>query len=95
MRTVLSLSLPNQMAAELEAFAKATGRNKSDIRKKFLLSTSEIKEASSVLIEATGKIIQEISPILPACRDPEDDKIQSGAKQTNADYLVTGIRTCW
>ena len=33
MRTVLSVSLPNQMAAELETFAKATGRNKSDIVK--------------------------------------------------------------
>jgi hypothetical protein len=30
MRTVLSVSLPDQMAAELEALAKATGRNKSD-----------------------------------------------------------------
>jgi metal-responsive CopG/Arc/MetJ family transcriptional regulator len=31
MRTVLSVSLPNNMAAELEAFARTTGRNKSDI----------------------------------------------------------------
>jgi predicted transcriptional regulator len=36
MRTVLSISLPNQMAGELEAFAKATGRNKSDIVKESL-----------------------------------------------------------
>ena len=36
MRTVLSVSLPNQMAAELEAFAKAAGRNKSDIVKESL-----------------------------------------------------------
>ena len=33
MRTVLSVSLPNRMAAELDAFAKASGRNKSDIVK--------------------------------------------------------------
>jgi predicted transcriptional regulator len=36
MRTVLSVSLPDQMAAELDAFAKATGRNKSDIVKESL-----------------------------------------------------------
>jgi predicted DNA-binding protein len=36
MRTILSVSLPNQMATELEAFAKATGRNKSDIMKESL-----------------------------------------------------------
>jgi len=36
MRTVLSVSLPNQMAAELETFAKAAGRNKSDIVKESL-----------------------------------------------------------
>jgi predicted transcriptional regulator len=36
MRTVLSVSLPDQMAAELDAFAKASGRNKSDIVKESL-----------------------------------------------------------
>ena len=36
MRSVLSVSLPDQMAAELDAFAKATGRNKSDIVKESL-----------------------------------------------------------
>ncbi len=36
MRTVLSVSLPDQMASELDAFAKATGRNKSDIVKESL-----------------------------------------------------------
>jgi predicted transcriptional regulator len=36
MRTVLSVSLPDQMAAQLDAFAKATGRNKSDIVKESL-----------------------------------------------------------
>ena len=33
MRTVLSVSLPQKISSELEAFAKATGRNKSDITK--------------------------------------------------------------
>ena len=36
MRTVLSVSLPDRMAAELDALAKATGRNKSDIVKESL-----------------------------------------------------------
>jgi len=33
MRTVLSVSLPEKVAAELDAFARSTGRNKSDIVK--------------------------------------------------------------
>ncbi len=36
MRSVLSVSLPDKMAAELDALAKATGRNKSDIVKESL-----------------------------------------------------------
>lgn len=33
MRSVLSISLPENLASELETFAKKTGRNKSDIVK--------------------------------------------------------------
>ena len=36
MRTVLSVSLPEKMAAELEEIAKAMGRNRSDIVKESL-----------------------------------------------------------
>jgi len=36
MRTVLSVSLPPNMSAELDRFAKNTGRNKSDIVKESL-----------------------------------------------------------
>ena len=36
MRSVLSVSLPEKMAAELDAIAKDTGRNKSDIVKESL-----------------------------------------------------------
>ena len=36
MRTVLSVSLPEQMAHELDSYAEATGRNKSDIVKESL-----------------------------------------------------------
>jgi predicted DNA-binding protein len=33
MRSVLSISLPQQVASELEKFARSTGRSKSDIVK--------------------------------------------------------------
>mgnify|MGYP001327040755 CR=1 FL=1 len=36
MRTVLSVSLPEDLAKELNAFAKEMGRNKSDILKESL-----------------------------------------------------------
>ena len=36
MRSVLSVSLPEKMAAELDVIAKDTGRNKSDIVKESL-----------------------------------------------------------
>ena len=36
MRTVLSVSLPEKMANELNAFAREMGRNKSDILKESL-----------------------------------------------------------
>jgi predicted DNA-binding protein len=36
MRTVLSVSLPENMSAELDNFSKKTGRNKSDIVKESL-----------------------------------------------------------
>ena len=36
MRTVLSVSLPENISEELEKFAKSTGRNKSDIVKESL-----------------------------------------------------------
>lgn len=36
MRTVLSVSLPEDMAAKLDTFARETGRNKSDIVKESL-----------------------------------------------------------
>ncbi len=79
-RREFDLILSNDIAQEFE-------RN---LRKKFSVSASEIKDAWTVLVEAAGKIVQKVSPILPACRDPEDDKILACAKQTHADYLVTG-----
>jgi predicted DNA-binding protein len=40
MRTVLSISLPGKIASELDAYAKSTGRNKSDIVKECTTSFS-------------------------------------------------------
>jgi predicted transcriptional regulator len=65
MRTVLSVSLPDQMAAELDAMAKATGRNKSDIVKESLamfLWEARFKEVKSRLIgkaKAAGVVTEE------------------------------------
>jgi metal-responsive CopG/Arc/MetJ family transcriptional regulator len=36
MRSVVSISLPEKMANELDRFAKKTGRNKSDVMKEAL-----------------------------------------------------------
>jgi predicted transcriptional regulator len=64
-RTVLSVSLPDTMAAELEAIAKAMGRNKSDIVKEslglFLWETKfrGIKKKLSIKAKAAGIVTEE------------------------------------
>jgi predicted transcriptional regulator len=65
MRTVLSVSLPDNMAAELEAVAKAMGRNKSDIVKEslglFLWETKfrNIKRKLCIKAKAAGVVAEE------------------------------------
>ena len=64
MRSVLSVSLPDQMAAELDAFAKATGRNKSDIVKESLgvfLWEARLKEVKRRLVKKAraAKVVSE------------------------------------
>ncbi len=64
MRTVLSVSLPDQMAAELDAFAKATGRNKSDIVKEslgFFLWEARFREVKRRLVKRAraAKVVSE------------------------------------
>lgn len=52
MRNVLSISLPEQIAKDLNSFAKATGRNKSDILKESLcnyLWSIKFKETRKIL----------------------------------------------
>ena len=63
---------------------------KKNLQTKFFFSTSEINEACAVLLEAAEDTVQKVNPIPPICRDPTDDKILACAKQTGADYLVTG-----
>jgi predicted transcriptional regulator len=65
MRTVLSVSLPDNMAAELEVIAKAMGRNKSDIVKEslglFLWETKfrNIKKKLSAKAKVAGVVTEE------------------------------------
>jgi len=65
MRTVLSVSLPDNMAAELETIAKAMGRNKSDIVREslglFLWETKfrNIRKKLSSKAKAAGAITEE------------------------------------
>jgi metal-responsive CopG/Arc/MetJ family transcriptional regulator len=65
MRTVLSVSLPEKVAAELEAIAKEMGRNKSDIVKEslglFLWETKfrNIRKKLSTKVKAAGVVTEE------------------------------------
>ena len=65
MRTVLSVSLPEKVAAELEAVAKAMGRNRSDIVKEslglFLWETKfrNMKKKLSPKAKAAGVVTEE------------------------------------
>ncbi|MGD0487826.1 MAG: ribbon-helix-helix protein, CopG family [Syntrophorhabdales bacterium] len=65
MRTVLSVSLSGEMAAELDALAKATGRNKSDIVKEslsFFLWETKFKQVKGRLVKkakAAGVVTEE------------------------------------
>ena len=65
MRKVLSLSLSDKMAAELDALAKTTGRNKSDIVKESLsifLWETRFKQVKGRLVKkakAAGAVTEE------------------------------------
>ena len=51
MRTILSISLPEKIAEELNAFARETGRNKSDIIKEslsFFMWESRLRRAQKL-----------------------------------------------
>ena len=65
MRTILSISLPEKIAEELNAFARETGRNKSDIIKEslsFFMWESRLRRAQklfSAKARASGILTEE------------------------------------
>ena len=60
------------------------------LRKKFLLSQSELSEVRKVLAEAAKVALKKVNPIAPVCRDPDEDRILACAREAQADYIVTG-----
>ena len=60
------------------------------LRRKFLVSQSEMSDVRKVLAEATLDVFQKVNPIAPVCRDPDDDRILACAREAHADYIVTG-----
>lgn len=58
MRTVMSISLPQSTAEELDRFAKETGRNKSDIVKESIglyLWEARFKQTKSSILKKAKK----------------------------------------
>ncbi len=60
------------------------------LKKKFATSPSEISEVLAILSEAAWDIRLRIDTIAPVCRDPDDDLILACARESVADYIVTG-----
>jgi uncharacterized protein len=58
--------------------------------RKFSLSPSELSEVRNLLTEATVEVFQEVGPIEPVSKDPDDDRILACARASSAEYLVTG-----
>jgi uncharacterized protein len=57
---------------------------------KFSLSQSELLDVRKLLAEAIRETCQQVDPIKPTSRDPDDDRILACALTAHADYLVTG-----
>jgi len=60
------------------------------LKKKFAASPSEISEVLAILSEAAWGIRRRIDTIAPVCKDPDDDLILACARESVADYIVTG-----
>jgi putative PIN family toxin of toxin-antitoxin system len=60
------------------------------LRKKFAASPHETSEALMILSEAAEEIHGTIELITPICRDSDDDLILACARDTVADFVVTG-----
>jgi uncharacterized protein len=63
---------------------------KAVLKKKFAAAPHETSEALILLSEAAREIRPRIDSIPPICRDSVDDLILACARQTDADYIVTG-----
>ena len=65
MRTVMSISLPKKISSELNAYAKATGRNKSDIVKESIslylwdMKFKEIRKKLTTRAKKAGIVTEE------------------------------------
>jgi putative PIN family toxin of toxin-antitoxin system len=60
------------------------------LKKKFTASPREISEALIILSEAAPDILEQTDSITPICRDSDDDFILACARDSVADYVVTG-----
>jgi len=58
--------------------------------KKFSLSQDDLSEARVLVREAAKETLYDVAPIRPLCRDPDDDKVLACARESKADYIVTG-----
>jgi putative PIN family toxin of toxin-antitoxin system len=63
---------------------------KGILTKKFKISSSDISEITSIIIEASSEILHKAASAPRICRDPNDDMIIACAVDANADYIVTG-----
>jgi putative PIN family toxin of toxin-antitoxin system len=60
------------------------------LKKKFAASPHEMSEALLILSAAAQDILGQTDPIVPICRDSDDDLILACARDAAADYVVTG-----
>jgi len=63
------------------------------LMKKFKLTSIDISEISTIVLEAASEILEilhKLGPIPNICRDPNDDMIIACAMDAAADYIVTG-----
>jgi putative PIN family toxin of toxin-antitoxin system len=60
------------------------------LKKKFAAPPHEMSEALLILSAAAQDILGQTGPIVPICRDSDDDLILACARDAVADYVVTG-----
>jgi uncharacterized protein len=56
----------------------------------FSLSQREFREVRILVTEAATEIVDQVTQIKSARRDPDDDTILACAQSVEADYIVTG-----